>query len=728
MEENKLVALLEDIANAIRYVKDTTNLINPQNFARLIREFRFYAVGEILDDNTIKLLSSMLKNGTYTLRYEDVGGNIIENFQDITTLTITNTDATYSDFINVNIPPYLAESIGVYDVTNERIGSIPLEFFKPAFGERLYRFGLLSDVHDYEGSVAEPSDDFRRALKLFNDKEDVEMTCICGDISENGTTAEFQMYAQDVVAQSPDTPVYTTTGNHDCPQGGSPINYVQWEAYTGHSLTFEVNRPLDNGTVDHFLFLGMSRWNFSQPYEATSLNWLEDKLKNYKNERCFIFTHLFFPDCAGNFKEIYPSYNWLSGSQLTKLEEMRDKFKNTIWFSGHSHWKWYLQKFEDTANVCRKYNNDNKPDSGWTVHVPSCACPIDSDGITSRVSKPLESEGAVVDVYENYVDIRGIDLKNNLYLPIATYRLDTTIIPIGSTEDGKDDVEIDPSRSGQFTKNPFTHTNNTDTYPSVSYNANTDTYTMTFSTDGQKLIFEHPLLTNEVTPNDISISCDSVRYLRDGVEIEISDSDKKGIGFYRNDGYYGINVPFGEIAYPTIYTDDGGFTRYHLQFNSSSSKYKGDYPITIEIKGLRLVISTDSGSEGGSSTIGKYLKASDFTQNETKNPCTVTDSDEEGYVDLTFTQKSSGFFVKSESFTESSTSCQLVIDDVTIKTNGTTVSSINKCGFYTTDSQYTLSDGALLQVSSDGVQFNTSSSCTGPYPIVIHLKAKLLFS
>ena len=41
---------------------------------------------------------------------------------------------------------------------------------------------------------------------------------------------------------------------------------------------------------------------------------------------------------------------------------------------------------------------------------------IDSDGITTRVSKPLESEGAVVDVYENYIDIRGIDLKNNLYL------------------------------------------------------------------------------------------------------------------------------------------------------------------------------------------------------------------------------------------------------------------------------------------------------------------------
>lgn len=103
MEENKLVALLEDIANAIRYVKDTDVLINPQNFARLIRELRFYAVGEILDDNTVILLTSMLKNGTYTLRYEDAGGNIIENFQDICTLIVSNNDVRYSDFIKINI-------------------------------------------------------------------------------------------------------------------------------------------------------------------------------------------------------------------------------------------------------------------------------------------------------------------------------------------------------------------------------------------------------------------------------------------------------------------------------------------------------------------------------------------------------------------------------------------------------------------------------------------------
>lgn len=59
--------------------------------------------------------------------------------------------------------------------------------------------------------------------------------------------------------------------------------------------------------------------------------------------------------------------------------------------------------------------------------MPSCASPIDSDGTSTRVSMPEESEGAIVDVYDTYIDIRGMDMKNGKYLPIAQYRIDTTL-------------------------------------------------------------------------------------------------------------------------------------------------------------------------------------------------------------------------------------------------------------------------------------------------------------
>ena len=329
----------------------------------------------------------------------------------------------YQDFINENIAPYAATKIGVYNSEGNKVGVIPLGNFKPEYGDRLYRFGVLSDVHNQSDQSAESTADLQRALSIFNEKESVIMTCICGDISQNGTASEFEIYKNNVDAKSPNTPVYTTVGNHDATSSG--LNLDNWNTYTGnHGRSFEVTQG-----NDHFLFFGMNYWSLGSsgtPYMEEDMAWLEEKLETYRNERCFIFTHLFFPDRAGNLNGIYPSGNWLGGAQLTRIQGLCDHYKNTIWFSGHSHWKWYLQKYQDRANIYR--NN-----CGWCVHIPSCASPIDSDGST-RVDKPLESEGAIVDVYENYIDIRGIDLKNEKYLPIAQYRLDTTLVEIPAKE------------------------------------------------------------------------------------------------------------------------------------------------------------------------------------------------------------------------------------------------------------------------------------------------------
>jgi hypothetical protein len=196
------------------------------------------------------------------------------------------------------------------------------------------------------------------------------------------------------------------------------------------------------------------------PYLDSDIEWLEEKLEEYRNERCFVFTHLFFPEKAGNFKQIYPPTNWLGGAQLTKLLELNEHYLNTVWFSGHSHWKWYLQKYEDKANVYRSYDENGNPTCGWCVHIPSCASPIDSNGVSSRVSKGLESEGGIVDVYDNYIVIRGMVFKDtndttytNLYLPVAQYKLDTTIIEIAAKEEPS--VPDIPTEEGYVRKEHF---------------------------------------------------------------------------------------------------------------------------------------------------------------------------------------------------------------------------------------------------------------------------------
>ena len=69
-----------------------------------------------------------------------------------------------------------------------------------------------------------------------------------------------------------------------------------------------------------------------------------------------------------------------------------------------------------------------KYDSAYNVHIPSLARPLK---IASSYEVDYEaSEGGIMDVYKDYVDIRGIRFKSsneqdyqNKYLPIATYRL-----------------------------------------------------------------------------------------------------------------------------------------------------------------------------------------------------------------------------------------------------------------------------------------------------------------
>ena len=377
--------------------------------------------GYVTDENNIAIHSD--EEGTFTLRFEDSNGLALENFDDICTITVSGEEFThYRDFIMANAAPRGAEGIGIYDQSENRVGTISMENFTSSAKDPAYSIGLLSDIHCEYDSYTEAEEDLRNALSFFSGKG-VEMVCISGDITQNGKAEELALYKEITDSCSVDFPIYVVSGNHDC---GMEINEEQWEEYIELPLVYEVTVSLPGGNDDHFLFLGMARWNFYAAYHSSSLEWLVDRLEEYDGERCFIFTHPFFPDRAGNYREIYPDYNWLHDPQLTELEKICDKYKRSIWFSGHSHWMWTLQSAEDEhANVYRGYDEDGNPTGGWCVHIPSCAHPITSDGISSREGRPKESEGAIMHVYEDYVEIQGIDLKNTIYISIASYRLNT---------------------------------------------------------------------------------------------------------------------------------------------------------------------------------------------------------------------------------------------------------------------------------------------------------------
>jgi len=199
-------------------------------------------------------------------------------------------------------------------------------------------------------------------------------------------------------------------------------------------------------------------WNY-QAYNPQTIKWLYDVLEINKYHRIFLFTNLFFGQKAGNYNNSDNLYQMgtydkgfisdyhsdiLCGKQFRMLNEINNKYKNCIIFSGNSDYSFRWQTKDSNIIICNHdypidiQNNNyirisNEPicSSGYTIHVPSLysALPIS----TSKQSTTL-SEAMIMKVYDKYVDIIGYQLRgvreetlvdlysNNIY-PYAHYRL-----------------------------------------------------------------------------------------------------------------------------------------------------------------------------------------------------------------------------------------------------------------------------------------------------------------
>lgn len=659
--------------------------------------------GAVLTNKDITVASNIA--GSYTLKYVDDAGKPLADYADICTISIDQM-ATFEDFIDANVAPYSADAIGIFDTAGEKVGSIVINGIKADNAGLLYSIGMLSDVHI---GVETATDDFVNALNFFKEAN-TEFTCICGDISENGSETEWETY-QTIVAANYSNPVYTTTGNHDCPRSGT-IDEALWNIYTGQNLSFEVTEG-----SDHFLFLGMSTWNFTNAYTDSNIKWLENKLEEYRNERCFVITHLFFPDRAGNLLDIYPSYNWLTGAQLNTLQAMCDRYKNTIWFSGHSHWKWSLQQYDDDANIVRN------PESGWSVHVPSCAKPIDSNG-TSREDRYAQSEGAVINVYENHIDILGVDFIAGKYLPIATYRLDTSLQEV---EEKEEEVVLDETAitASDFVWNPEKGSmTTTDGTASITDVPGMPGYVdVIFTGVSQGWYMTNDTFTPGIASPDqtVDINIDDLQcWTGWGTASQTEVNTIAKVGFYS--GSYNLASTGDCIVYVKTVSGKEG---QGVQFQTSSS-CAGPYPIKIRMK-ARAQFQTKEEPKN-------YITAENFSYNSIKAPgATVENTDGmANYVDVTFTAGSQGFYITNSTHSSSTRNAIVTIASAKALSNGVEVSMPGKVGFYQdtvngASSAYLMESRTITLKDGNGLPFQISSSYSGPYPITIRMKVEVEF-
>lgn len=324
----------------------------------------------------------------------------------------------YTGLIPENIALPGTRRIGVYNLKGNRVGFIPLDALTPPImGQKLYSFAGLSDVHIVYQTA---ESDFQRALSFLNDNVHVAFICICGDLTDDGTAEQLAQYKAVVDTYSPDTPVYAIAGNHESYSTKSK-DYL--EMYTGKPLYYSFTHG-----NDVFIMCGCYSWSNDGVFTQEYLQWVYETLEANRNKRCFIFEHVFPWGDSGNPGELY-SFDMFDGTKGHVFQSLLKHYKNTVFFHGHSHTKFELQEIDKKANYSDALGYRS-------VHIPSLAVPRDivNDALSNIYA---ESEGYVVDVYENGIHLRGRDFVKGEFLPIASYWLDTTLqtIPAGTYTD-----------------------------------------------------------------------------------------------------------------------------------------------------------------------------------------------------------------------------------------------------------------------------------------------------
>lgn len=304
-------------------------------------------------------------------------------------------------------------------------------------------FGLISDIH-YNRYDDSGSDDaiyaFNNALNFF-DKTGIGFVAVTGDISRNSETDAFEKYHA-AVSKHSKIKVYSILGNHDVYNSEAYKKYVVSDIKAKNAKKKGILSVGENGldfvyerNGDIFIFFNQVRWayNSSTSYLVTQdqLNWLEKTLNTYANRDVYLMFHSYFASengdvttAVGNLVNpggyTYDLTYTFGCADEKRFRKLLNKYQNVTVFSGHSHWQYAMQIYNDKLNI----GNIKSDNSGATlVHVSSVT---DPRSIRESAKERTElnnkaSEGMIATVYKNCTVYTGVDFWNGEYLAYATY-------------------------------------------------------------------------------------------------------------------------------------------------------------------------------------------------------------------------------------------------------------------------------------------------------------------
>lgn len=289
--------------------------------------------------------------------------------------------------------------------------------------DRKYRFASYSDVHIDSTKKSYKYDEihWRKALDTAAAR-DVDFMVLSGDYANNSTgfqgifVSEWRTYQRVLAESDYCNPIYEAIGNHEVRQDPvlGTLEFIKGTGLEGSDGKSPYGYFAKDICGDHFIFMSMEKgFNPTRKVDQFSENqmkWLEGLLKKYSGDghNIYILEHaLFYKYGAGDRvdDEPYyklPLYDTLDSTQW--LKSLLQKYRDVIFITGHTHISFSEQyNYSDNGNTSAQMIHNSS--IGGVRHI--------IDGALNSDYKKNESEGYIVDVFDDAIYFNGANVYNN---------------------------------------------------------------------------------------------------------------------------------------------------------------------------------------------------------------------------------------------------------------------------------------------------------------------------
>lgn len=383
--------------------------------------------------------------GTYWLYWADET-KALEGYYKIAKLSITSSSASHYMHAQTAIPADAVKLIAfksASEPSSKTVSSASLVYDIPEnklpahkSSERKYRFASYSDVHiDGVYDTYKYADiHWAKALSTAGARN-VDFTVLSGDYVNNNvdysgiSAKEWRTYEKILAKSDYCNPIYEAIGNHEIWQNvkTGTADFIKGTGLDGDKSSSSQAYFEKTLGGDHFIFMSMEGGFYpdrTEEFTDKQLDWLEGLLSKYSGDgkNIYIIEHsLFYKYGAGDRVDGEPYYDIpLKTSQASaqRFKNILEEYKDVIFISGHTH-----------IAFAEQYNySDNNGTSAQMLHNSSVGGVrrVKSDGTLDRDYKEDDTEGYIVDVYDDSIIFNGANLYYNMYDPNCCYIVKTS--------------------------------------------------------------------------------------------------------------------------------------------------------------------------------------------------------------------------------------------------------------------------------------------------------------